>query len=302
MQTTETTQKQQLITAFSDDFLANAVADFCDLKALTSAPKTVKTYAETLAILTAAFPASTVSAISEDQLTNFFGQVRADRSEGGFYHVFTCCRVFFRWFFDDDPNANPMRRIKISRPKHAPKQGIPLTDVQTIIKKIKGPTATRDRFLFALLSDTGLRRAELCALTWADMDDRQQSVTIRAETAKRKKGRTVFFGSRTRLFFRKYVRWAAPLDLPPESPLWVSRNGSPLSIGGVHDIIKKYAGDYDFHDFRRCCAVSLKRNGADIKDISRVLGHADLRTTEIYLALDNQDNKKTAVKYSPLDN
>ena len=172
-----------------------------------------------------------------------------------------------------------------------------------MIKKIDGPTAARDRALVAVLFSSGLRSAEFCGLQLQDINQRTGRISVRSEVAKGRKFREVYITGKALLLLNRWLKKAPDQD--PAAAVWQSRSGSGLRPEGIRDIVSRACAaagleGYSFHDFRRGCALEMKRAGADIKDISHFLGHADLKTTERYLALDDTDNLKTALRFDPL--
>ena len=217
--------------------------------------------------------------------------------------VYQTAQFFFKWFFEYEPFKNPMITIRMKRPKNDPIQGIEVTQVEKILKKIAGPTASRDKAIISVLFSSALRQSEFCGLTLQDINPRTGYITVRSENAKGRKFRQIAIAGQALKLLNRYIKVLPDPD--PTAVLWQTRSGSALTESGIRDIISrscKVAGltDFSFHDFRRGAALEMHRQGADIKKISHFLGHADLKTTERYLALNDADNFSTAVQFSPL--
>ncbi|MBR1850443.1 MAG: tyrosine-type recombinase/integrase [Bacteroidales bacterium] len=147
---------------------------------------------------------------------------------------------------------------------------------------------TRDRLVLMLLYETGMRRAELAALTEADVDLAALYIKV---LGKRNKHRLVPIEPELA------HRIAAYLDqkhrLAPNCPaLIVSPKGQPLAPSAVNYIVTKRmtalttANRVSPHVFRHSFASHLLANGGDLMAISHLLGHSNLNATQVYTHLD----------------
>ena len=295
-------EKTQLTAPEMGSNLGDSVAEFLLIKGAQLQPKSLKTYSESLAPLVSHFGADRdLETITRTELVYYLGS--QSRTPAGVFMLWQTAGFFFKWYWQAEPEKNPMSQIHMKRPKRDPIRGISPAEVSKIIKQINGPTAARDRALIAVLFASGLRSAEFCGLQLQDVNQRTGRISVRSETAKGRKWREVYITGKALLLLNRWIKKAADQD--PAAAVWQTRSGSALKIEGIRDIIGREcqaAGleQYSFHDFRRGCALEMKRQGADIKDISHFLGHADLKTTERYLALDDTDNLSTAVRFDPL--
>jgi site-specific recombinase XerD len=146
----------------------------------------------------------------------------------------------------------------------------------------------RDRAILELLFSTGLRVSELCSLD-TDIDLSRDSFSIRG---KGDKVRVVFFSDVAKDAVRAYLK--ARKDM--EQPLFVnvprSRNtrATPgrLTPRSIEMMIKTYAAKAGItkkvtpHVMRHSFATDLLNNGADIRSVQQLLGHASITTTQIY--------------------
>lgn len=295
-------EKNQLTTPKNTDFLGDAVAQFLLIKSANLQPKSIKTYNESLNCLVSCFGSDRdTTTITQTELIYFFGGL--NRKPSGIFMVWQACKFFFDWFFQHGPEDNPIREIHMKRPKRDPIKGIDTQQVEKILKKITGPTALRDKALISVLFSSALRDTEFCNLKISDINPRTGYIDVRSENAKGRKFRQVCILGTPLKNLNKYLKKIPNPD--QDANLWQTRSGEPLTESGIREIVSRSctaAGleNFSFHDFRRGCALAMKRNGADIKAISHFLGHADLKTTERYLALDDTDNATTAALYSPL--
>jgi site-specific recombinase XerD len=141
----------------------------------------------------------------------------------------------------------------------------------------------RDRAILELLFSTGLRVSELCALN-SDIDLSRDEVSVRG---KGDKVRVVFLSPAAKESIREYLK--ARKDM--EEALFVEGRPNRLHRIGPRDVqlrVKKYAAQAGItskvtpHTLRHVFATDLLGNGADIRSVQALLGHASINTTQIY--------------------
>lgn len=147
----------------------------------------------------------------------------------------------------------------------------------------------RDKAMLELLYATGIRVSELINLTVADVDMEQECISCHG----RDKVRTVPFGSQAKKALEVYMNEArSEIVTSTGVPyLFTNCNGEQMSRQGFWKLIKYYgkkAGikeEITPHTFRHSFAAHLLENGADLKDVQDMLGHADISTTQLYLTM-----------------
>lgn len=141
----------------------------------------------------------------------------------------------------------------------------------------------RDQAIFELLYSSGMRISELLSL---DLDCGYRTKTIKV-TGKGGKDRFVFIGDRALEALELYVEKRSLLH-PTVNSLFVNHRGSGLDPRGVRyrmDRVRKSMGltkGLSPHKFRHSFATDLLNEGADIRAVQEMLGHASLSTTQIY--------------------
>lgn len=141
----------------------------------------------------------------------------------------------------------------------------------------------RDRLIFELLYGCGLRVSELVGLNVEDVDRRERWLRVRG---KGRKERQVPFTGKAAEALENYL--AVRVARPGEQALLVNRSGTRLSDRSVRRIVKFYAelvaGDPSLHphSLRHAFATHLLADGADLRAIQELLGHARLSTTQKY--------------------
>ena len=150
----------------------------------------------------------------------------------------------------------------------------------------------RDRLILELLYGSGLRVSELVGLDVDDIDPRERWITVRG---KGRKERQVPFGEKAGAALDRYLVDRAKLKAPPEvRALLVHRWGRKfrrLTARSVRLILKRYARAFNGdpavhpHSLRHAFATHLLSEGADLRAIQELLGHANLSTTQKYTQL-----------------
>jgi len=148
------------------------------------------------------------------------------------------------------------------------------------------PRGARDAAMINLMYASGLRVSELVSLKVADLDTRAGLVSAFGKGGKR---RLVPVGEVALDLVGAYLRDVRPkVAGPTDSTLFVSPRGGALTRQGFWKLLKRYALGAGIrtplspHKLRHSFATHLLRNGADLRSVQAMLGHADLGTTEIY--------------------
>jgi integrase/recombinase XerD len=147
-------------------------------------------------------------------------------------------------------------------------------------------SSLRDRAMMEMLYSTALRRLELARLRTADVNFDTSTVFVRS--GKCGHDRIVPLGTRASHWALRYLQDARPrlqsgLD---RGEMFLTDYGEPFSKNRLGDRIRRYVARAGLpgacHIFRHACATHMLENGADIRFIQAMLGHAQLSTTEIY--------------------
>lgn len=149
------------------------------------------------------------------------------------------------------------------------------------------PTGLRDRAMLELLYATGIRVSELVALNITDVNLPASYLQCYGKGAKE---RIIPLGKMARQAVEDYVLRArvGMLRFDREQALFVNHLGDRLTRQGFWKLIKKYAreagifGHITPHTLRHSFATHLLDNGADLRAVQEMLGHADISTTQIY--------------------
>jgi integrase/recombinase XerD len=201
-------------------------------------------------------------------------------------------RVWFRWMARQRFILhNPASELELPRLGHRlPKHVLTIHEVEQVLAQpdIRDPLGLRDRGLMETLYSTGMRRLELANLKLYDLDTERGTVTIRH--GKGDKDRVIPIGDRAAAWIEKYVREARPhlVVEPDDGSVFLSNAGEPFSLDHLSDLVRTHVDAAKIgkrgacHLFRHTMATLMLEGGADIRFIQQMLGHADLKTTQIY--------------------
>ena len=201
--------------------------------------------------------------------------------------------------------VNPARGITPAKVERKLPQILTSKEVDLFLEQPEPGDAKgcRDKAMLELLYATGIRVSELIGL---DMDHINLSVGF-IRCASRNKERIIPIYPAAVRALADYVDHVRPqmIEHPDERALFVNMSGERMSRQGFWKIIKHYqekAGiqkDITPHTLRHSFAAHLLENGADLRSIQEMLGHADISSTQIYAQLVNQKIKDVYNKAHP---
>jgi integrase/recombinase XerD len=201
-------------------------------------------------------------------------------------------RVWFKWMTRQNYILhNPASEIDLPRlPRTLPKNIPTPQEVEQVMMQpdIGEPMGLRDRALLELLYSSGPRRLELINLKLYDLQLDRGLIVIR--NGKGKKDRYTPVTERAIAWLDKYVREARPqLALEPDDmTVFLTAEGEPFSRDHltwtvrVHFVAAKIGKVGACHLMRHAMATHMLEGGADIRYIQQMLGHEDIKTTQIY--------------------
>jgi integrase/recombinase XerD len=202
---------------------------------------------------------------------------------------------FFAWACRENVlPANPAADLDL--PRKAPRAlpcPLSLEQVETIfaVPDVSDPLGVRDRAILETLYGTAVRRRELVNLDVGDVDRSRGVVLVRR--GKGGKDRLVPLGGSALGWIERYLEKCRPLleVSASERALFLSGYGGRLSVHYLGNWVRrtidkaKLGRTGSCHLFRHTCATHLLENGADLRMIQELLGHARLDTTQIYTSV-----------------
>jgi integrase/recombinase XerD len=201
-------------------------------------------------------------------------------------------RAFFKWLTKYNHILyNPASELELPRlEKRLPKHVLTTAEAEQVLMQtnIGNPLGIRDRAILEVLYSTGMRRMEIIGLNLYDLDVERGTLMIRQ--GKGKKDRMVPIGERAIAWCEKYIYEVRPgyVVEPDEGYLFLTADGEAFTAGRLTQLVRNYINAADIgkkgacHLFRHTMATLMLENGADIRFIQQMLGHADLSTTQIY--------------------
>ncbi len=182
-----------------------------------------------------------------------------------------------------------------------------LISTDELVRILKAPDTTttkglRDKALIELFFSTGLRLSELCSLN-RDLDLSKDEFSIRG---KGEKIRVVFLSEDAKAAIRAYLKARKDMDEPMFTDValnGVSRADRRLTPRSIERIVKHYAIKAGIskkvtpHVLRHSFATDLLSNGADIRSVQMMLGHANIATTQIYTHITDKQLRDVHKKF-----
>jgi len=161
---------------------------------------------------------------------------------------------------------------------------LPCLDADGLRRVLAACRTSRERALVLTLVDSGIRREEASGLMWGDLDVDTGALLVRR--GKGGKARLAVVGAKT---LRALLAYRRTLRQPPtdDSPLFRDRFGRRLTgdaIASALERISARAGiPFSAHALRRTFALLSLRAGCDVVSLQRLMGHADISMTALYL-------------------
>lgn len=159
----------------------------------------------------------------------------------------------------------------------------------------------RDRAILEMIYACGLRVSEICSVKIYDVDDEYVRVT-----GKGRKQRLVPIGAKAIEAIDQYLlQYRSKTDSEHIQELFVSQRGQPLDRISVWKMIKVYAKKADItknispHTLRHSFATHLLDNGADLRVIQELLGHASISSTDRYTHISKSHLQKSFEAFHP---
>ena len=229
----------------------------------------------------------------------------------------TALRAFFKWLCRQNHLIhNPASELILPREeKRLPQEPFSVQQINQIcaVPDLKDPLGQRDRAILETLYSTAIRRIELVRLQIEDLNPERKTLQVRQ--GKGNKDRVVPVGERALQWLERYLDQVRPqLAINQrERALFLSATGTALHTGSLSRMVTKMIEKADIgrtqtgtgtrtgscHLFRHSCATHMLENGADIRFIQQLLGHASLETTQIYTEVSIQQLQEVHARTHP---
>jgi len=250
-----------------------------------------------------------VEQVITSDLTDFLADRKRDGlSPATIRQDLVALKIFFRWlavrrFREGDP-AEPILPPRMEQ--HLP-QTMNESDVQQLLESVRGiqPLDLRDRAILELFYASGIRLTELVESRLENLSIEEGWIRI---TGKGSKTRLAPVGKAALTSIQRYLDGGRVKLVKPKSGSWIflSQQGECLTRARIFQIVKERAALAGLdpkrihpHLLRHSFATHLLSNGADLRVIQEMLGHADIATTQVYTHVDDRRLKEVHRKFHP---
>lgn len=246
--------------------------------------------------------------VGTDELTAFLTEQKDDGLSAaslriGMVHL----KIFFRYLAGKKITvADPAEPLLPPRGEMHLPETLNEQHVRSILESVDvaQPLGRRDLAILEMFYASGLRLSELCGARLENLDLDEGFVRV---TGKGGKTRIIPVGGKARDAVQDYLTQERPNLVKKNTSSWVflSVRGGKLSPERVREIVKQRAQNAGIkqnvypHLLRHSFATHLLQNGADLRVIQDMLGHADISTTQIYTHVDQKGLKSVHRKFHP---
>ena len=200
---------------------------------------------------------------------------------------------------------DPAERLKPPKVEKKFPQILTISETQRLMDgpDLQSDKGIRDRAMLELLYATGIRVSELISLKTEDMNLAMEYVVCHEKS----KDRISPFGGEAKTALINYLEKTRKQMIgDAESEyLFVNCSGKPMSRQGFWKLIKYYAEKAGIekeitpHTFRHSFAAHLLENGADVQSVQKMMGHADVSTTQMYVEMQAGNVRDVYKKFHP---
>ena len=210
--------------------------------------------------------------------------------------IITCIKSFYSFLFENNIiKYNPAQLIENPKKRRKLPTIITESEVMKLLDSpdVKTNKGLRDKCILELLYSSGLRISELLSIKINQISKEKKFLKIKG---KGNKERLVPIGSSAMNLlivyldtYRSSIKNTNNIDI-----LFINENGSIISRQACWEMIQKYASislinkKISPHNLRHAFATHLLNNGADLRTVQMLLGHASLSTTQIYTHIANE--------------
>lgn len=222
-------------------------------------------------------------------------------------------RTFYKFLHREHKiDTNPAENlISPKRPKSLPKF-LQTEEVEDILSgiNIDTPAGYRNRAILELLWAGGMRVSELSGLNFGNLNLENNEITVFGKGAKE---RIILITDRAKSYLQGYIDSVRSLvakdfTLPPitdDTPVFINKTGYRLQPKTIRNVINDVVDKIQLpkhvtpHMFRHSFATHLIENGADLRVVQELLGHASISNTQIYTHISMQHMKEVYEQSHP---
>jgi integrase/recombinase XerC len=265
-------------------------------------PHTLKAYQRDISRLVGFIDAQRITAwdlLDEQHIRQFVSQLhRQGMGSKSIQRLLSSLRRLFRYLqINHLISSNPAAHVRAPRAeRRLPEVMHPQQLQQLLNTRTEQPLELRDHAILELLYAGGLRLSELISLDLQDIDWSARQLQV---LGKGRKQRHCPFGRAAETALKKWLKCRENLAKGSEQALFVSKTGNRLSASSIRARIHKLCREKGIeqrvypHLMRHSFASHMLEASQDLRAVQELLGHAHLKTTQIYTHLDFQQLAKT---------
>ncbi|MBT2756025.1 tyrosine recombinase XerC [Mesobacillus foraminis] len=220
----------------------------------------------------------------------------------------SCLRTFFKFLLREKKvEENPFALVSIPKSEKRLPGFFYEQELELLFAACETETALgrRNKAILELLYATGIRVSECCKIRLSDLDFYLSTVLVHGKGSKE---RYVPFGSFAHDELERYIKTARKellKDKEDHGFLFVNFRGGPLTDRGLREALNKIfensalRGKIHPHKLRHTFATHMLSNGADMRTVQELLGHAFLSSTQIYTHVTNEHLRRTYMSTHP---
>ncbi len=248
-----------------------------------------------------------LASIGDCDLSCFLQRLHERLSPRSVMRKIVSLKAFYKFLIlDDYLTENPAQHLHTPRVWRNLPEYLTKLEVEALINHpdLESPYGIRDLAMLEMLYATGLRVTELVRLRLVEVN---LEIGILQPVGKGDKQRLVPFGETARKSLRNYLHSARPHFLKGRTSRFVflTQQGGPMSRQYFWILLNRYARSLGWkrklnpHMLRHSFATHLLENGADLRAVQMMLGHADISTTQIYTHVTRKRLKEVYARTHP---
>ncbi|MCM3784077.1 site-specific tyrosine recombinase XerD [Neobacillus mesonae] len=218
-------------------------------------------------------------------------------------------RSFFHYLmYRGIVQKDPTYHLDAPKLEKSPPKILSIAEVDKLLAmpETSTPAGLRDKAMLELLYATGIKVSELVHLNVSDLNPQLKYLRTGRDSAKERVVPITGIAAQATTEYVAKARSELLRSNHSEEALFVNTNGCRLTRQGIWKMIKKYAvgaglseGSITPHTLRHSFAAHLLENGADLRSVQEMMGHADISTTQMYSHVVKRNMKDVYDHYHP---